>query len=209
MASMEEVLCRRSTVAGSDPVHVDAQVQDAIASGAYREALELVAQVYLDVVFAYCFRVFNEDTARAKDVTQQVFEEVCRGLARYRGESSVKTWLLAIAHHQCLKEIATGARHRSLLEQHQDDVATHLHDPPALAESAVLTQEGLARLAWALDQLAPEDRSILVMRFGIGVLHELSAPDIAQILGISRAAAYRRLQEALARLRRIMHDELG
>jgi RNA polymerase sigma-70 factor, ECF subfamily len=197
-------------VAASNPAVVDAQAQVAIAAGEYRRALELLAQAYLDLVFGYCFRVLNGDTARAKDVTQQVFEEVCRGIARYRGESSLKTWLLAIAHHQCLKEIATCERRSSLLRRHQGDVAAYLHaDPPPPAESAVRPQEWLARLTWALDQLNPEDRSILIMRFGIGVPHELSAAGIAQILGISRAAAYRRLQEALARLRRVMHDDAG
>jgi RNA polymerase sigma-70 factor (ECF subfamily) len=197
-------------VAASDPALVDAQVQAAIAAGEYRQGLELLAHAYLDLVFGYCFRVLNENTSRAKDVTQQVFEEACRGIARYRGESSVKTWLLAIAHHQCLKEIATGERRKSILRQHQYDVAVHLHaDPPSLAESTVLSQEWLARLTWALDQLNPEDRSILIMRFGIGVPHELSAAEIAQILGMSRAAAYRRLQEALACLRRVMHDDAG
>lgn len=194
----------------SKPALVDAQVQAAIAAGGYRHALELLVHAYLDLVFGYCCRVLNEDTSRAKDVTQQVFEEVCRGIVRYRGESSVKTWLLAIAHHQCLKEIATCERRRSILRQHQDDVAAHLHaDPPILAESAVRSQEWLAWLTWALDQLDPEDRSILIMRFGVGVPHELSAAEIAQILGISRAAAYRRLQEALVRLRRMMPDDAG
>jgi RNA polymerase sigma-70 factor (ECF subfamily) len=197
-------------VAASNPALVDAQAQAAIAAGEYMRALELLAQAYLDLVFGYCFRVLNEDTSRAKDVTQQVFEEVCRGIARYRGESSLKTWLLAIAHHQCLKEIATCERRSSLLRQHRDDVAAHLHaDPPPLAESAVRSREWLARLTWALEKLNPEDRSVLIMRFGIGVPHELSAAEIAQILGISRAAAYRRLQEALARLRRVMHDDAG
>jgi len=197
-------------VAAGDPVTVDVQVRAAIEAGEYKEALGLLAHTYLDLVFGYCFRVLNEDTSRAKDVTQQVFEEACRGLTKYRGEASVKTWLLAIAHHQCLKEIASGERRRGILQRHQDDVATHLHAEAALpAESAVLSREWLARLTWALDQLPPEDRSILIMRFGVGVPHELSAPEIAQILGVSRAAAYRRLQEALVRLRRIMHDEVG
>jgi RNA polymerase sigma-70 factor (ECF subfamily) len=200
-------------VAVTDPAlveTVDAQVRGAIAAGEYKLALELLAQAYLDLVFGYCFRVLNEDAPRAKDVAQQVFEEVCRGIARYRGESSVKTWLLAIAHHQCLKEIATCERRRSILGQHQDDVAAHLHtQPPILAESAMLSQEWLAWLTRALDRLDPEDRSILVMRFGVGVSHELSAAEIAQILGISRAAAYRRLQEALMQLRRMMPDDAG
>jgi DNA-directed RNA polymerase specialized sigma24 family protein len=47
----------------------------------------------------------------------------------------------------------------------------------------------------------------VIMRFGVGVTHELSVAEIAQIVGISRASAYRRLQEALTRLRRIMDDE--
>jgi RNA polymerase sigma-70 factor, ECF subfamily len=200
-------------VAVTNPALVDAveaQVRGAIAAGEYKRALELLAQAYLDLVFGYCFRVLNEDAPRAKDVTQQVFEEVCRGIARYRGESSVKTWLLAIAHHQCLKELATCERRRSILGRHQDDVAAHLHThPPILAESAMLSQEWLAWLARALERLDPEDRSILIMRFGVGVSHELSAAEIAQILGISRAAAYRRLQEALMQLRRMMPDDAG
>jgi RNA polymerase sigma-70 factor (ECF subfamily) len=189
---------------------VDAQVRAAIAAGDYSHALELVAQAYLDLIFGYCFRVLNADTPRAKDVTQQVFEEMCRGITRYRGDSSVKTWLLAIAHHQCLKDIATCARRRSLLQQHRNDVATQLYaDAPTLAESAVPSHEWLLWLASALEQLDPEDRSILIMRFGIGMPHELSALEIAQILGISRAAAYRRLQEALVHLRRMRPDDAG
>jgi RNA polymerase sigma-70 factor, ECF subfamily len=197
-------------VAASDPAVVDAQVQAAVAAGEYTRALDLLTEAYLDLVFGYCLRVLNADTSRAKDVTQQVFEEVCRGLARYRGEASVKTWLLAIAHHQCLKEIATCERRMSILREHQDDVASHLRaDPPALTESAALSEEWLAWLTWALDQLDPEDRSLLIMRFGVGVPHELSAAEIAQILGISRAAAYRRLQAALVHLRRMIPDDAG
>ena len=197
-------------MAASKPAVVDAQVQAAVAAGEYSRALELLAQDYLDLIFGYCFRVLNADTSRAKDVTQQVFEEACRGIARYRAESSVKTWLLAIAHHQCLKEMTTCERRRDILRHRQGDVAAQLYvDAPLLAESAVLSQEWLTRLTWALDQLDPEDRSILIMRFGVGVPHELSALEIAQILGISRAAAYRRLQEALVHLRRIMLDDAG
>jgi DNA-directed RNA polymerase specialized sigma subunit len=45
------------------------------------------------------------------------------------------------------------------------------------------------------------------MRFGVGVANELSVEEIATILGLSRASAYRKLKEALARLRRMVHDE--
>jgi RNA polymerase sigma factor (sigma-70 family) len=71
----------------------------------------------------------------------------------------------------------------------------------------VLSQDGLRRLQWALDQLEPEERSLLIMRFGVGVPNELSVEEMATILGLSRASAYRKLKEALARLRRIVHED--
>ena len=81
--------------------------------------------------------------------------------------------------------------------------------PQTEADTALLSQEWLCRLQSGLARLAPEDRSLLVMRFGIGVSYELSTTEIAQILGISRAGAYHKVHEALAYLRRIMHDGTG
>jgi hypothetical protein len=81
----QDVQHRRRSVAASKPALVDTQVRAAVAAGEYSHALELLAHAYLDLIFGYCFRVLNADTPRAKDVTQQVFEEVCRGIARYRG----------------------------------------------------------------------------------------------------------------------------
>jgi RNA polymerase sigma-70 factor (ECF subfamily) len=154
--------------------------------------------------------MLHTDAGRARDVTQQVFEEACKGIATYRGEASAKTWLLAIARNLCLKEIDTRERRSTMLREQQDIVAAHVHTPPPLkAEAVLLSQEGLARLQWALAQLDPGERSLLVMRFGIGMSHELSAAEMAQILGVSRATAHRKLQEALTHLKRIMDDDAG
>jgi RNA polymerase sigma-70 factor (ECF subfamily) len=195
---------------GDMPDAVEAQVQTCISRGEYRGALELLARTYLDTVYRYCLRMLHEDTGRARDVTQQVFEEVCKGIAGYRGESSVKTWLLAIARNQCRKDIDTQARRSTMLRDNVTRVEAQVHTtPPAESETALLSQEWLRRLQSGLARLAPEDRALLVMRFGIGVSYELSTAEIAQILGISRAGAYRKVHEALVYLRRIMHDETG
>ncbi|RMF90955.1 MAG: sigma-70 family RNA polymerase sigma factor [Nitrospinota bacterium] len=201
---------RKREMARSASGAAEEKIQAAISRGDYRQALELLASTYLGVVFRYCFRLLNGDGVRARDMTQQVFEEVCRGIARYRGEASVKTWLLAIAHKQCLKNIDLQERRSTILREQWEKVAAHAHtDPPPRSEAVVLSREWLTRLEWALGQLEPEARSLLVMRFGVGVAHEIPVAEIARILGISRAAAYRKLQEALTRLRRIMRDEAG
>jgi RNA polymerase sigma-70 factor (ECF subfamily) len=184
------------------------EVRTAIAAGAYQQALELLAQAYMDTVYRYCCRMLRGDTGRAMDVTQQVYEEACKGIVGFRGASSAKTWLFAIARNQCLKEIVVHERHSDLLHMHRADLARRVHTEPSWgSEAEVLSQDGLRRLQWALDQLEPEERSLLIMRFGVGVANELSVEEIATILGLSRASAYRKLKEALARLRRMVHDE--
>jgi RNA polymerase sigma-70 factor (ECF subfamily) len=197
-------------MAGTAPDAIDSDILQCIAGGAYQRALELLAQTYLNAVYRYCLRMLHDDAGRAHDVTQQVFEEVCKGIHTFRREASAKTWLFAIARHQCLKDIAVRQRRQSMLQMHGDSVGTQVHGPPPdEAETVALSREGVARLQGALEQLWPEERSLLVMRFGIGVSHELSVTEIAHILGMSRASAYRKLQEALERLRRIMHDAAG
>jgi len=72
---------------------VDAQLRAWLATGAYQAALTLLADTYLAAVFRYCLRMCQGQTALAEEVTQQVFEAACRGIAQFRGEASAKTWL--------------------------------------------------------------------------------------------------------------------
>ena len=58
------------------------------------------------------------------------------------------------------------------------------------------------RVQAAMEQLAERDREILVMRH----LEEMSAAEIAAILGISDGAVRVRLLRALARLRNLLDD---
>ena len=126
----------------------------------------------------------------------------------FRGDASTKTWLLAIARNQCLKEISVRERHGALLREHQEDVLEQVHTTaPRGSEAMVLSREGLGRLQEALNRLDPETRSMLILRFGVGVPHEVPVDELADMLGLSRATAYRRLQEALARLKRMLHDD--
>src|SRR5262245_33833728 len=132
----------------------DQQIQASAAAGDYRETLELLARTYLDTVFHYCCRILNGDRALAEDVTQQVFEEACKGIAEFREEASAKTWLLAIAHNLALKEIHRRGHRARLLDTHAAEVTAHAHAAPVPeSESEVLSQEWLGRLQWALGQL--------------------------------------------------------
>jgi len=62
------------------------------------------------------------------------------------------------------------------------------------------------QLAAALTKLPPEKRSLVVMRFGIGLQHEATIADLMQITRRSRASVHRDLKDALEQLKRTMTD---
>ena len=68
--------------------------------GDRRGAVEKLMELHQETVFAYCVRTLR-DRELAEDVAQQVFTEAYRDLERFRRESSLRTWLLGIAHHRC------------------------------------------------------------------------------------------------------------
>lgn len=191
---------------------VDEQLRAWLEAGAYQAALTLLAETYLAAVFRYCLRMCHGQTALAEEVTQQVFEAACRGIAQFRGEASVKTWLFAIAHHQVLHALEQQQRHRVLQRTQTPTITEHGHPPPPpTPEGVVQTHHDLAQLRAALAHttLAPVDRSLVLLRFGINVSQPLSVAEIATVLGLSRDMVYRRLTHTMAQLRRIMNGDLA
>ena len=189
---------------------LDEQLRTWLATGTYRPALTLLAETYLEPIFRYCLRMCGGQTALAEEVTQQVFEAACRGIMQFRAESSAKTWLFAIAHHRVLH--ALEQQRREGTRQHRasqmDQAFAQALQSPA-ADGGWLLHDDVTRLRAALAHtaLAPVDRSMVLLRFGIDVPQALSVAEIAAVLGLSRDMVYRRLKDALALLRRIMDDK--
>ena len=153
--------------------------------------------------------MLHEDTGRARDVTQQVFEEVCKGITSYRGESSVKTWLLAITRNQCLKEIDTHVRRSAMLRDHVMQVESQVHTRHTQNQRRLSYPRWLSRLQAGLARLAPEDRSVLVMRFGIGVSSSFPPRRLRKSWGYPGLVPIARCTRRWRISRRIMHDETG
>jgi RNA polymerase sigma-70 factor (ECF subfamily) len=192
-------------------VSIDEQLRTWLATGTYHPALTLLAETYLEPILRYCLRMCGGQTALAEEVTQQVFEAACRGIMQFRAESSAKTWLFAIAHHRVLHALERQRREGTLQQRapQTDQVYAEALQYPA-ADGAWLLHDDVTRLRAALTHtaLAPVDRSMVLLRFGIDVPQALSVVEIATVLGLSRDMVYRRLKDALALLRRIMDDNL-
>ena len=136
-------------------------------------------------------RLLASGMEEAEDVLQQTFLSAWRGAGQFRGEASVRTWLLTIARHAALRMRERRTR-EPLDETPLDELGMRAGwgapDPETLAVAA--ERRGL--LAAAFAALSAEDREILTLRD----LEGLSGDDAAALLGLSVPAMKSRLHRA-------------
>lgn len=161
-------------------------------------ALTLLAELYAPKVLRFGRRLCG-NASDAEDVMQQTLLSVVDHIGEFRGESHFASWLFAIARSHCIKHRTRGgaANSSESLE----------HAAPVLAApSRQLPDEALARdqlgvaLDVAIQKLDPLPREVLLLRDVEG----LSAPEVAQALGVSVDAVKSRLHRA----RKALRDEL-
>ncbi|WP_035462194.1 RNA polymerase sigma factor [Alicyclobacillus macrosporangiidus] len=130
------------------------------------------------------------------DIVQRVFIKVAQNYGRFRGQSSVRTWILAIARN----EIASFHRARRHIRQEFPSGDTPL-EGVAMAESA--EDEAIHRdermrlraLVWALPMPM---RAVVVLM----VYHGLTSAEAGQVMGWSAARVRVTYHRALRRLRK-------
>ena len=84
----------------------------AAAAGGDRVALTAFVRRAQGEVWRLCAYLVGRD--EADDVTQEVFLRVIKALPAFRGDSSARTWVLAIARHTCADAVRRTGRQRRL-----------------------------------------------------------------------------------------------
>ena len=141
------------------------------------------------------------DRDEALDLSQDVFLRVFRTIHRFRGQSSLRTWIYRIAVNQARN------RHRFWRRRHRGDqvsldqhIATHgeflsIHQPTP--ERALAQKELATQLEQALDGLPFDQRTAIVLREVDGLSYE----EIAFSLGVAVGTVKSRLTRARQALR--------
>jgi len=155
-----------------------------------REAFDTLLARHQASVFRLA-RYLTGNQDQAEDVLQQTFLSAWQGAAGFRGESSIRTWLLTIARNAALTRRKQAAR-EPIDETPLEDLGIRAGwggpDPEQLAAAA----EQRDRLAVALASLVPEEREILTLRD----LEGIAGDEVATMLGLSLAAMKSRLHRA-------------
>ena len=147
-----------------------------LARGDRRGAVEVLMNAHGEMIFAHCVRMLR-DRSLAEDVLQQVFYEAHRDLEKFRGQSSLGTWLFSIAAHRCA-DVLKSARRRGVNLDADEEALTTSADPVS-APGERLDQARLVKaLEGCLEELSDEVRATVLLRFQSGMTYEQMASSL-------------------------------
>ncbi|MDG4810315.1 RNA polymerase sigma factor [Micromonospora sp. WMMD1120] len=151
---------------------------------------------------AYRTAVLLGAGADSEDVVQEAFVKAYRTLARYRGDGSFRSWLLAIVANETRNLHRSRGRRDGLVLR----AAAARPDADVAGDGAfdaVLAGERRAALVEALRQLPVRDREVIVCRFFL----DLTEEETARMLGWPRGTVKSRTSRALTKLRGLLDRE--
>jgi len=172
-----------------------------------REALEALLDHHQARIYRFGLKMCR-DPEDAQDVLQDTLFAMARGVGDFRGASSVSTWLYTIARSFCIKKrrrskFASGGD-RSL-DSDVDLEAARFADPAKGPDELLAGQAIEMALEQAIGALEPMYREVLLLRDVEG----LTAPEVAEVLGVTVQAVKSRLHRARLSVRAQVAPLLG
>ena len=155
-----------------------------------------VAALWRDLQPALLRYAGAAEPADAEDIASEVWVEVARGLARFRGgEADFRAWLFTIARHRLIDARRRSSRRRTA-------PVAWLPDCPAAVdtEAAALDSLGTSEAVALIATLPPDQAEVILLRVVAG----LDAAHVARIMGkrpgTVRVLQHRGLQALATRL---------
>lgn len=155
--------------------------------------IEALVYQYHPFIYRLALSILD-DPDEAEDATQDAFISATMNLDRYRGESSLKTWLYAIALNTCRGHLRKRKARQTMRKTWQ--AVQSLVSRPPTPEESTMQVEADTQLWAAVDNLGEKHRLPIILRY----VHSLSVPEIAQIMDINEGTVHSRLHYARRKL---------
>jgi RNA polymerase sigma-70 factor (ECF subfamily) len=144
-----------------------------------------------------CHLCGNE--TEAQDLVQETYVQAVKSMHRFRGDSTIYTWLHGILRNLCRRHL----RQQKRLVFEEELV---LKQPAHLGSTEDLDREFCARgLTAAVQKLSPEHREVIVLRY----YENLKLDEIARQTGVSKGTVKSRLHYAVRGLEQLVPKEMN
>ena len=131
---------------------------------------ETVVRRYRSTIYTVCY-MFSNDSDEVADLFQEILINIWKGFEKFRGESSVKTWIWRISFNTCVSYQRKKSRRVNTLPLTMDI---------NLFEDSAEDIKQIRMLQKRIHRLGPFDRAIVLLW-----LEDLSYAEIGDIVGIS------------------------
>lgn len=181
-----------------------------------REALsgdpgfEKLVKAHERMVYRVAFRFLNDETD-ALDVTQEVFIRVHRSLSKFRGDSSLSTWIYTITANLSRNAIRSRKNRAKVqvLAPEEKDGQVPFWDKVADNRGALASRQAESRdlngaIQACLQDLPPDYREAVILRD----IEDLDYQEIAQVLETGLGTVKSRIARGRAILREKLKDWL-
>ena len=136
--------------------------------------------------------------SEVEDAVQEIGLRIVRSLSGFRGDSSVTTWMYAVARHTCLDVRRRRDNPSTPVADFDDFVSPETALPEDGFEQSIMA----CRTATALQDLPRSQQDVVLLRLGEG----LSTRETALRLGISEDAVKSKLRRARSTLRGALEE---
>ncbi len=201
---------RTESVLRSRGVDADVELVERLRAGDEAAFVALIAQYQPRLLRLAETTVGSR--AVAEEVTQDTWLAVVRGVERFEGRSSLKTWLFHIllnrARSAAHREQRAGRPDDGVVEDRFDRSGAWATPPEPWADRVddrLLAEHLAARVQLLLPLLPDNQRQVVVLHD----LEGLAPGDVADLVGVSDANQRVLLHRGRARLRQLLAAEMG
>jgi RNA polymerase sigma-70 factor (ECF subfamily) len=183
-----------------DGTDLEQRVASELDRGAFAQAAAEVIRGYGPQILGYLCAVLR-DKAVADEAFSQFCEDLWKGIAKFRRESSIKTWSYAVAWHAAQRVLRDPYRRRGA--RLRTSAAIQIADEVRSLSSAYAARAATDRLAKLREGLAPDEQTLLVLRYD----RDLTWSEIAQVLATEEATLRKRFERLTTKLRKLAEKE--
>ena len=140
------------------------------------------------------------DTASAEDIVHETFVALPRAIRRFRGEGSLRAFLIGVAANHSRRHVRSATRHRRATERF---AAREEMKPKSVDATGELITRQLAGKLWAaLDELPIDQRIVFVLCEA----EQRTSVEVAGIVGAPEGTVRTRLFHAKRKLREMLEE---
>lgn len=174
----------------------DREILERIKAGQL-DAIEELFEMHRTRIYRVCL-LYTECPDDAKDVLQETFLRAYRSIGRFRGDSSITTWLTRIAINICLNLKRDRRSAESLDTERIDIIQFNLPQPTAMnPEAALGVRELREKILSLVEKLPPRERLAFILKH----FEHLKIREIGETMSISEGTVKSFLHRAVVTLR--------